>query len=297
MGGHSGPVTRPEHVSWWRPWAEAVLAGLAGTTAMTVTTALEERLRRDPGEFVDYDASSHVVTAAATVLGVDEGGPLRRDALFLVTHWGYGSAMAAGLEAVRRLAPGAPAPVQAGVFGMGCQALAFTLFPTVGATPPPWRWRRDVLATSVGQHLVYVATVAVVAAALRSRRDGGSAVEAPEAPGTEVVEVVEVVEVPEQGRFEVRLDGTRVGHLEYVDDPARGVRTMPHTEVDPAHGGRGLGTRLVREALDATRAIAALRTDVERGHNDARWLRERQARERMLPEVVRQAALRFRGQG
>jgi carboxylate-amine ligase len=51
------------------------------------------------------------------------------------------------------------------------------------------------------------------------------------------------------------------------------------------------------EALDATRAIAALRTDVERGHNDARWLRERQARERMLPEVVRQAALRFRGQG
>ena len=51
------------------------------------------------------------------------------------------------------------------------------------------------------------------------------------------------------------------------------------------------------EALNATRAIASLRTDVERGHNDARWLRERQAREKMLPEVVRQAALRFRGGG
>jgi len=198
-----------------------------------------------------------VVTAAATVLGVDEGGPLRRDALFLATHWGYGSAMAVGLETVRRVVPGAPAPVQAGVFGLGCQALAFTLFPTVGATPPPWRWRRDVLVTSVGQHLVYIATVAVVAAALRSRRDGGSAVEAPEAPGTEAVEVVEV---PEQGRFEVRLDGARVGHLEYVDDAARGVRTMPHTEVDPAFGGRGLGTRLVREALDATRTTG-LRVD------------------------------------
>ena len=248
-------MTRPEHVSWWRPWAEAVLAGLAGTTAMTATTALEERLRRDPGEFVDYDASSHVVTAAATVLGVDEGGPLRRDALFLATHWGYGSAMAVGLETVRRVVPGAPAPVQAGVFGLGCQALAFTLFPTVGATPPPWRWRRDVLVTSVGQHLVYVATVAVVAAALRSRRGDGTSPAA-----DETAETVEVVDVPERGRFEVRLDGARVGHLEYVDDPGRRVRTMPHTEVDPAFGGRGLGTRLVREALDATRATG-LRVD------------------------------------
>ena len=59
----------------------------------------------------------------------------------------------------------------------------------------------------------------------------------------------------------------------------------------------GAARRLDLASSQVTRAIAALRTDVERGHNDARWLRERQARERMLPEVVRQAALRFRGQG
>lgn len=47
--------------------------------------------------------------------------------------------------------------------------------------------------------------------------------------------------------------------------------------------------------LDATRAFTRLRTSVEAGANDARWLRERQGRERLLPEVVRQAALRFRG--
>jgi len=46
--------------------------------------------------------------------------------------------------------------------------------------------------------------------------------------------------------------------------------------------------------LDATRAFARLRTDVEASHNDARWLRERQGRERLLAEVVRQAAQRFR---
>lgn len=47
--------------------------------------------------------------------------------------------------------------------------------------------------------------------------------------------------------------------------------------------------------LDATRAFARLRTDVEASHNDARWLRERQGKERLLAEVVRQAAQRFRG--
>ena len=49
------------------------------------------------------------------------------------------------------------------------------------------------------------------------------------------------------------------------------------------------------EALDATQGMAQLRSSVEASQNDARWLRERQGRERMLGEVVRQAALRFRG--
>ncbi|MDB5731642.1 MAG: glutamate--cysteine ligase [Variovorax sp.] len=49
------------------------------------------------------------------------------------------------------------------------------------------------------------------------------------------------------------------------------------------------------EALHAGHALAGLRAGVEVGHNDARWLRERQAKERLLPEVIRQAALRFRG--
>jgi len=246
-------------VSWWRPWAEAVLAGLAGTTAMTLTTALEERWRRHPGDFVDYDVSSHVVTAAATVLRIDEGGPARREGLFLLTHWGYGSAMAVGLEATRRALPRASGTVQAAVFGLGCQGLAFTLFPTIGATPPPWRWRRDVLATSITQHLVYVVTVAGVAALLRRRHPGSVEVGANggESGSGGSAESVVVRHAPERNRFELELDGERVGLLDYVDvvSPAgRQVRRMTHTEVDPAHGGHGLGSRLVREALDATRA-------------------------------------------
>ncbi len=49
------------------------------------------------------------------------------------------------------------------------------------------------------------------------------------------------------------------------------------------------------EALNASQGLAQLRNGVEAGQNDARWLREQQGRERLLPEVVRQAALRFRG--
>ncbi|MDF1486128.1 YbdK family carboxylate-amine ligase [Ramlibacter sp. H39-3-26] len=46
----------------------------------------------------------------------------------------------------------------------------------------------------------------------------------------------------------------------------------------------------------ATGALALLRDSVERDHNDARWLRERQRQEQLLGEVVRQAAGRFRGE-
>jgi glutamate---cysteine ligase / carboxylate-amine ligase len=45
----------------------------------------------------------------------------------------------------------------------------------------------------------------------------------------------------------------------------------------------------------AASALAMLRQDVRTSHNDARWLRERQAQEQLLGEVTRQAAQRFRG--
>ena len=45
---------------------------------------------------------------------------------------------------------------------------------------------------------------------------------------------------------------------------------------------------------DATGALASLRQVVTDDRNDARWLRERQSREHLLGEVIRQASLRFR---
>ena len=60
-----------------------------------------------------------------------------------------------------------------------------------------------------------------------------------------------VVDVPERGRFEIRLGDRVVGLASYHVE--NGTMTLPHTEVDPAMGGRGLGTALVAGVLDAAR--------------------------------------------
>jgi carboxylate-amine ligase len=47
--------------------------------------------------------------------------------------------------------------------------------------------------------------------------------------------------------------------------------------------------------LGAAGVIDTLRQSAAAGANDARWLRETHAHERLLAEMVRQAADRFRG--
>jgi uncharacterized protein len=59
---------------------------------------------------------------------------------------------------------------------------------------------------------------------------------------------IEVRDNPGQGRFELLLDGSQAGFLTYELRP--GEIVLLHTEVDPAFEGRGLGTTLIRGALD-----------------------------------------------
>ena len=60
-----------------------------------------------------------------------------------------------------------------------------------------------------------------------------------------------VVDVPDRGRFEIRLGDRVVGLASYHVE--NGTMTLPHTEVDPSVGGRGIGTALVAGVLDAAR--------------------------------------------
>lgn len=61
----------------------------------------------------------------------------------------------------------------------------------------------------------------------------------------------EVVDVPEQSRYEIRRDGERLGVAAYDRDGD--VVTLTHTEVDDGHEGEGVGSSLVRGALDDLR--------------------------------------------
>lgn len=61
---------------------------------------------------------------------------------------------------------------------------------------------------------------------------------------------VSVSDNPDESRYEVRLDGELGGIAQYT--VADGVVTFTHTEV--AIEGRGLGGKLVRQALEDVRA-------------------------------------------
>lgn len=59
---------------------------------------------------------------------------------------------------------------------------------------------------------------------------------------------IEVVDAVERSRFEILVDGALAGFTEY-QDRGDGLLSFPHTEIDPAYGGRGLGGILVGRAL------------------------------------------------
>ncbi|WP_029067764.1 GNAT family N-acetyltransferase [Jonesia quinghaiensis] len=72
---------------------------------------------------------------------------------------------------------------------------------------------------------------------------------------------IDVVQVPENNRFEARTaQGVTAGYITYQ---VRGeglfnkVLVLPHTVVDPQFEGRGIGSRLVREAFSWARKIGA----------------------------------------
>jgi len=61
----------------------------------------------------------------------------------------------------------------------------------------------------------------------------------------------EVTDSPERTRYEIVVDGTLAGFAQYRD--MDGTRVFTHTEVFPDHGGKGLGTILVKAALEDVR--------------------------------------------
>lgn len=149
----------------------SVVAGAAGTAAMTLAYEVERRVRHRTTS-LDYDDSDVPGVIVANIL--DLHGLTTAEDLELgeLLRWGYGSAFGVWHGILRQVMP---EPYAAVAFGTTLLGATFTAFPLLGRTPPPWRWPPDVLATAVGTHVVYTATAALVDDALaptgrRSRR-------------------------------------------------------------------------------------------------------------------------------
>jgi hypothetical protein len=142
------------------PWlAAGVVAGTAGTAALTLAYATERRLRRGHRGQLDYDDSLVPGQIVASIMHLPHVTDREENVLGLALRWSYGSAFGIWHGLLRRRFG---EPRASAAFAATLMSATFTLFPLLGRTPPPWRWPPDVLATSIGTHVAYVAAVAAV---------------------------------------------------------------------------------------------------------------------------------------
>jgi hypothetical protein len=137
----------------------SVCAGAAGTAALTLSYAAERRLRRRHVGQLDYDDSLVPGQIVASIMHLPHVTARDERDIGLILRWSYGSAFGLWHGTLRRLVP---EPWASAAFGGTLMSATLTLFPLLGHTPVPWRWPADVMATSIGTHVAYVAAVAAV---------------------------------------------------------------------------------------------------------------------------------------
>lgn len=141
------------------PWpVRSVIAGAAGTAAMTLAYGSERRVRHATTQ-LDYDDSLVPGEIVGSVLQLPDVTDREASELGLALRWGYGSAFGLWHGVLRRRLR---EPWPSLIFGATLMSATLSLFPLLGRTPPPWKWPPDVLATSFGTHAAYVVSLALV---------------------------------------------------------------------------------------------------------------------------------------
>ena len=126
---------------------------------MTLAYATERRLRPRDHKPLDYDDSLVPGQIVAGIMHLPAATAREENDLGLALRWGYGSVFGMWHGFLRRRIGEPRASV---AFGATLMTATLTMFPLLGRTPPPWRWPKDVMATSLGTHVAYVVAVAVV---------------------------------------------------------------------------------------------------------------------------------------
>jgi hypothetical protein len=142
---------------------KGLAAGLAGTAAMTVSSTVEQHLRR-------RQASTAPADATAKVLGIEKfSSDAAYERFSVLAHWGYGTGWGAirGVLAAFGLSPKAATAAHAAAVWGNEQVM----LPALSVAPPVFMWSREEIAIDGWHHLVY-ATATGLAYELLDRRNG-----------------------------------------------------------------------------------------------------------------------------
>jgi hypothetical protein len=132
---------------------KGLVAGFAGTAAMTVSSTLEAKLRgRSP--------SSAPARATAKVLGIKAFEDGIAEARFNdLSHWGYGT----GWGVVRGLlaATGMNGKAATAAHGVAIYGAAQVTLPALEIAPPSIFWAKEEIAIDAFHHAVYAAATGI----------------------------------------------------------------------------------------------------------------------------------------
>lgn len=131
---------------------KGLVAGAAGTAAMTLSSTLEAKLRNRGG-------SATPATAASRLLGVKPVNEEAETRFANLVHWGYGTGMGAVRGVLSTFGLG-PVPATLAHLGLvlGSEQVAL---PATGAAPPATDWAPKQVATDLVHHSVYVVVASV----------------------------------------------------------------------------------------------------------------------------------------
>jgi hypothetical protein len=133
---------------------KGIVAGIAGTAAMTASSTIEAKLRR-------RDFSTAPAKAATKALGIelfDDG--LAYNRFSNLVHWGYGTGWGVARGVLRTLgvSPRLATPAHfAALWGSALYSL-----PKYEVAPPVTEWAAEDVAIDVFHHLVYVTATAAM---------------------------------------------------------------------------------------------------------------------------------------
>ena len=143
---------------------KGLVAGFAGTAAMTVSSTLEAKLRgRGP--------SSAPARATTKVLGIASFEDGVAQARFNdLSHWGYGT----GWGVIRGLldAAGLPAGKATAAHGAAVWGSAQVTLPALDVAPPAIFWPNEEVAIDAFHHTVYALATGITYELLSSRNGG-----------------------------------------------------------------------------------------------------------------------------